>query len=154
MTTELHDDNRNEPPDQIERHGFVDGWRSIFSFTAIVDLPVLLPAILCSVAAGCLQPATAFFFGRFFDTFSGFVVGDFDGQTFMAKSLGSFSALFAVAAATFLLKGTLFSLWLIFGELQARRARELLFASLLDRNIEWYEAQRNGVGTVLMRIQR
>jgi ATP-binding cassette subfamily B (MDR/TAP) protein 1 len=96
----------------------------------------------------------AFFLGKFFDTFGEFATGKFDGETFMTKSFSSFAALFVAAAATFLLKGTLFSLWLVFGELQARRVRELLFASLLDRDIEWYEARTKGVGTLMITIRR
>src|ERR1700742_303774 len=152
MTTERHDDSQNESPNKTAGHGFLGDWRSLFSFTTTSHLPVLVPAILCSIAAGGLQPATAFFFGKFFDSFSGFVAGSFDGQAFMAKSFSSLSALVAIAAATFLLKGALFSLWLLFGEMQAKRVRQLLFATLLDRNIEWYEAQSNGVGTLLIRI--
>ena len=96
----------------------------------------------------------AFFFGKFFEGFSDFASGKIDGNTFMHKSLSSFYALFAIGAATFLLKGSLFSLWLVFGEIQARSVRELLFASLLDREIEWYEARTSGVGPLLTKIQR
>ncbi len=154
MTTPAGDDDSNEAVKETQVHGFLGGWKSLFSFTRSTHLPILLPATLASAAAGGLQPAMALFFGKFFNTFSDFASGNTDGATFMNKSLGTVYALFAIAAATFVLRGTLFSLWLVFGEMQARRVRELLFTSLLERDIEWYEARTTGVGTLLTRLQR
>ncbi|OAL23986.1 hypothetical protein AYO22_06010 [Fonsecaea multimorphosa] len=154
MTTSTPDERQNESNEAPQKHVFFGRWRSIFNFTAKAHLSVLLPAVILSSAAGCLQPAMAFFFGKFFDTFSDFAAGKTDGSTFMERSLGSLYALLGVAAATFFFKGILFSLWLVFGEMQARRIRELLFQSLLDREIEWYEARTTGVGTLLNRFQR
>ncbi|KAJ9606273.1 ATP-dependent permease [Cladophialophora chaetospira] len=151
------DGERDDPIDGTEKkqgHGFLDGWKSLFYFTSTSHLPVLLPAILSSVAAGGLQPAMALFIGRFFDTISDFASGNIDGTAFMNKSLSTFRALFVIAAATFLFKGLLFILWLVFGEMQARTVRELLFESLLERDVEWYETRTSGVGTLLTRLQR
>ncbi|OQU95995.1 hypothetical protein CLAIMM_02139 [Cladophialophora immunda] len=154
MTTTAQDEHQIESNEARQKHGFLGRWRSIFKFTAKAHLFILLPATATSAAAGCLQPAMAFFFGKFFDTFSDFAAGKTDGSTFMDRSLGSLHALLGLAAATFVFKGTLFSLWLVFGEMQARSIRELLFQSLLDREIEWYEARTTGVGTLLTRFQR
>ena len=149
-----HDEDTIEATEQMPEHGLLNRWRSLFSFTERSHLWILIPAALCSVVAGILQPAMAFFFGKFFDTFSKFATGDFDSETFMTKCSSIFAALFVVAATTFLLKGSLFGLWLVFGELQARTVRVLLFASLIGRDIEWFEARTNEVGTLLIRIQR
>ncbi|KIW83100.1 hypothetical protein Z517_02344 [Fonsecaea pedrosoi CBS 271.37] len=154
MTTNAQDEDQTESNEALQKYGFLGRWRSIFRFTATAHLFVLLPAITISAAAGCLQPAMAFFFGQFFDTFSDFAAGKTDGSTFMHRSLRSLYALLGVAGATFFFKGILFSLWLVFGEMQARSIRELLFQSLLDREIEWYEARTIGVGTLLTRFQR
>ena len=153
MTTSVEDDNPNKAVGEELDHGFLDGWKNLFGFTASAHLPVLLPAVLFSAAAGGLQPAMAFFFGKFFDSFSDFASTKIDGATFMNRSLGTIYALFAIAAATFLLRGAFFSLWLVFGEMQARRVRELLFTSLLERDVEWYEARTYGVGILLTRLQ-
>ena len=146
-------EDQTESAEKDQKHGFLKAWRSLFSFTAESHLLVLLPAVSCSVAAAGLQPTMAFFFGKFFDTFSDFAAGTLDGETFISKCRSSVFALLAIGAATLLLKGTLFSLWLVFGELQARRVRELLFTSLLARDIEWYEARTTGVATLLTRFQ-
>jgi ATP-binding cassette subfamily B (MDR/TAP) protein 1 len=151
------DVNCEDPKDSVQNsqgHGFINGWKSLFSFTAKAHLPVLLPAIFLSTAAGTLQPTMAFFFGKFFDSFSDFASGEIEGAVFMDRSLTSFNAMFAIGAATFLFKGALFTLWLVFGEMQARCVRELLFASLLDRDMGWYEARTSGVESLLARIQK
>ncbi|OAP55006.1 hypothetical protein AYL99_10706 [Fonsecaea erecta] len=154
MTTSAQYDRQIESNQASQKHGFFGRPRSIFNFTTKAHLPVLLPALILSAAAGCLQPAMAFFFGQFFDTFSDFAAGKADGSIFMNRSLGSLYALLGVAGATFLFKCILFSLWLVFGEMQARSIRELLFQSLLDREIGWYDARTAGVGTYLTRFQR
>ncbi|KIW71943.1 hypothetical protein PV04_00169 [Phialophora macrospora] len=153
MTTDADGEDPKNSVQKNQGYGFINGWKSLFSFTAKSHLPVLLPAIFMSTAAGTLQPTMAFFFGKFFDSFSDFASGKVDGAIFMSRTLTSFHAMFAIGAATFLFKGALFILWLVFGELQARCVRELLFTSLLDRDMGWYEARTSGVGTLLTRIQ-
>ncbi|KIW94749.1 uncharacterized protein Z519_04726 [Cladophialophora bantiana CBS 173.52] len=154
MTTSAQDEHQTESNEAQQKHGVLGRWKSVFTFTAKAHLPILLGAIIFSAAAGCLQPTMAFFFGKFFDTFSDFAAGKTDGSTFMERSLSSLYVLFGIGGATFVLKGTLFSLWLVFGEMQARSIRELLFQSLLDRGMEWYEARTTGVGTLLSRVRR
>ncbi|ETI26967.1 hypothetical protein G647_10066 [Cladophialophora carrionii CBS 160.54] len=154
MTTDAHDEDPKNSAQTNQGYGMFNGWRSLFSFTEKAHLPVLLAAIFMSTAAGSLQPIMAFFFGKFFDNFTDFASNKIDGATFMNRSLTSFYALFAVGGATFLFKGALFSLWLVFGEMQSRCVRELLFASLLDRDMHWYQARTSGVGTLLAKTQR
>ncbi|EXJ65413.1 hypothetical protein A1O7_01754 [Cladophialophora yegresii CBS 114405] len=154
MTPNPDDDSPKNSVQGSRRHGVLTGWKNLFNFTEKAHLPVLLPAIFMSAVAGGLQPTMAFFFGKFFDNFSDFATSKIDGATFMNRSLTSFYALFAIGGATLLLKGALFSLWLFFGEMQSRYVREPLFASLLDRDMDWYEARTCGVGTLLTKIQR
>jgi hypothetical protein len=154
MTTAERHDIQHSASAGIPRYGFVQGWKAFFHYTKRVHLLVLLPAILLSVVAGGLTPAMAFLFGKFLDNFSDFGSGYVDGTTFMQRAKTSLYPLLGIGGATFLLKGGLFGLWLTFGELQARNIREILFRSLLDRDIEWYEARTTGVGTLLSRFQR
>jgi hypothetical protein len=153
MTGGTRDASQTTYTGQDHEHGILRGWTSVFAFTTKSHLLVLLPAILCSVAAGFLQPSMALAFGLFFNAFSEFAGGKVDSTSFMDRSMRAFLALFMIGAATLLLNGSLFSLWIAFGEFQARRVRGMLFTSLLDRDFEWYEARTNGVGSLLSQIQ-
>lgn len=135
-----------------EKRGHVNNWMSPFFFTRRGHLLVLLPAVFLSSAAGLLQPAMALYFGKFFDVFSEYATDEIDATTFITRALSFIYTLLAIGVATFLCKGSLFSFWLVFGEMQARSIRELLFESLLDRELEWYESRTTGVGTLLARI--
>ncbi|KAK5226426.1 ATP-dependent permease [Exophiala xenobiotica] len=126
--------------------------RSIFAFTKASHLPVFIPGLLLSVAAGLLQPAMAIFFGKFFNAFSSYVSGDIDESTFVDRTSGSIYALLGIGASTLLLKGGVFIFWLNFGELQAQCIRKVLFESLLSRDIEWFDAQTTGMAALLARM--
>ncbi|KAK5209706.1 ATP-dependent permease [Exophiala xenobiotica] len=126
--------------------------RSIFAFTKASHLPVFIPGLLLSAAAGLLQPAMAIFFGKFFNAFSSYASGDIDESTFVDRTSGSIYALLGIGASTLLLKGGVFIFWLNFGELQAQCIRKVLFESLLSRDIEWFDAQTTGMAALLARM--
>ena len=128
-------------------------WTNIFTFTRRAHLSVLLPAALLSAGAGILLPATAVFFGKFFQSFSDYSVGIIEGSALMSQTQSTVSALLTIGACTFVLKGGLFALWLTFGEMQAKCIREELFQTLLEKELEWYESRTTGVGTLLAGLQ-
>ncbi|OBT62446.1 hypothetical protein VE03_08637 [Pseudogymnoascus sp. 23342-1-I1] len=110
-------------------------WKSMFAFTTRGHLAVMVPAWISSITAGVIKPAMAIFMGFIFDDIAEYVAG---------SSLGLGSCL---ANAGF------FGLWLVFGESQAKQARERLFTGLLRREMEWYDLCKDGISPVLIRIQ-
>ena len=46
-----------------------------------------------------------------------------------------------------------FFCWVIFGELQARGARQRLFKALLNRRMEWYDQRKDGMGAMTTKLQ-
>jgi ATP-binding cassette subfamily B (MDR/TAP) protein 1 len=46
-----------------------------------------------------------------------------------------------------------FTLFLTFGELQARSAREKIFNTLLKKDLEWYDTRENGIAAFLPSLQ-
>ena len=58
-----------------------------------------------------------------------------------------------LGAATWVVEGAFFSLWLVFGELQAKSVRQQMFSSMLDKNIEWYDLCEDGIASLLSRIE-
>lgn len=134
-----------------QRHGTEKAAAGIFSFLRATHLPVFICGILLSAAAGLLQPAMAIFFGRFFRAFSDFASNIIDEPTFNRETSSSIYALLGIGLCTFLLKGGVFGCWVCFGELQAKSARRVVFQSLLNRDIEWFDAQSIGMAALLGR---
>ena len=157
MSAEVDDGNYDED-DLISieldgPHRRESGWKALFTFTTGLHLLVLLPGLILSTIAGILEPAVAIFFGKFFDTFSDFGAGQIDGQDLMRKSLVDIYGLIMIGGATWLLKGGYFTIWLVFGELQAKAVRDELFQNLLDKDLSWYESRSVGVASLLSRLQ-
>lgn len=128
-------------------------WKSLFNFSSRQHLPILIVALVLSTAAGITGPALAYFFGKIFDAFSAYGSGAADGDTLMHKVSRDAIALCVLGGTAWLVKGGYFALWMVFGELQAKNARDLLFQNLLEKDFEWYEMRTSGIGALLPRLQ-
>ncbi|KAK5051002.1 hypothetical protein LTR84_003561 [Exophiala bonariae] len=147
-------DPPHPPSDVASSQGHeTKGWRFLFAFTRKAHLLVLLAAILLSLAAGLLLPATIIFLGAVFNSFSEYASGNIEVTTFTEEMRSSTYAFLILGAATILLRGGFFTCWLQFGELQAKCVREDLFRTLLEKDQEWYDLQPTGVETLLSRTQ-
>lgn len=149
--------------DDVERRGSVDirkddqvvraGWKALFSFTTKKHLSTLILAILLAVASGIVIPALAQFLGKFFDLYAKYGAGTINKSEFLGKSRLYAIGLVGLGAGSFLLNGAFYMLWITFGELQARSARERLFRGLLEKELEWYDMRKHGIGALIPRIQ-
>ena len=128
-------------------------WRALFSFTRPAHYFALIPAILLSATAGILQPALAIFFGKFFNSFSDYGSGAISGSQLMQKTLIDVYALLGIGVATWVLKGSYFGIWMVFGELQAKSVRDELFSNLVWKDLAWFDRRASGVGPLLSRLQ-
>lgn len=128
-------------------------WRSLFNFFSRQHLPVLIVALVLSAAAGITGPVQAYFFGKLFDSFSNYGSGAASGDTLMRKVSRDAVSLSVLGGTIWLAKGGYFALWMVFGELQAKNARDLLFQNLLEKDFEWYEMRTSGIGALLPRLQ-
>ena len=154
MGSDTHE-SRHEPA-TLRRDGESardkSSWKGIFAFTKRAHLHALIPAVTFSVAAGLLQPTMAIIFGKFFNNFSEYAAGRINGEILMQNCLANVYALLGLGLCTLLLKGGLFLCWVRFGEMQAKSVQELLFSSLLARDIEWFDIQSQGMPTSLSKI--
>ncbi len=129
------------------------GWRSLFNFTTKKHSVTLLFAIILSIASGIIVPALAIFLGGIFDSFTAFGAGTVSGTLLMKDVSKDAIALVGLGSAGWFLNGGYFMLWLVFGELQAKNVRDKLFDGMLEKDMEWYDMRRNGVGALLPRFQ-
>ncbi|SMY24382.1 unnamed protein product [Zymoseptoria tritici ST99CH_1A5] len=128
-------------------------WRSLFVFTTRSHIPVLSVGVITSIAAGATGPAQTKVIGWLYQGFTDYAQGTIDGDEFMRKELKYVLYLTLIGIVSCILHSVDFAAWLAFGELQAKSARDRLFHGLLDKEIEWYDMRKNGIGAMLPRLQ-
>ncbi|GAB7358522.1 hypothetical protein MBLNU230_g2585t1 [Neophaeotheca triangularis] len=128
-------------------------WKALFFFTTRSHVPLLVGAITTSVIAGLVTPATTLFQGLIFERFSQFAGGAITHEEFVADQKLYIYYLLAISGGAWVIHALDFNLWLAFGELQAKSARDRLFHGLLEKDIEWYDMRKNGIGAQLPRLQ-
>jgi ATP-binding cassette, subfamily B (MDR/TAP), member 1 len=126
---------------------------SIFAFTSEKHLAVLIPALLLMTIAGAIKPAITIFLGRILDELARFGAGSTKGDELLKNVSIWCIALTGLGIATMLVNGGFFSLWLVFGEMQARSVRDKAFLSMLEKEMEWYDLRADDIGSLLVRIQ-
>jgi len=128
-------------------------WRSLFFFTTKSNLPTLITGILFSVIAGAAPPINAWIQGKIFESFSLLGAGQLTGDEVYNGDRKYVLNFVGLAAATWVVNAGEFSCWMTFGELQAKGARDRLFHGLLEKEIEWYDLRKHGIGALLPRLQ-
>ncbi|KAA8901932.1 bile salt export pump [Sphaerosporella brunnea] len=128
-------------------------WRSLFVFTDKRHLVVLTIALLLSVISGLIIPGMSILLGKIFGTFAGFGSGALSSDAFIYEVRKTIAYLALLGCGSWLFNGTFFASWLWFGELQAKAARERLFESLIDQDVEWFDDRANGVSAMLSKSQ-
>lgn len=129
------------------------GWRSLFNFTTRIHLFPLSLAFIFSVASGIIIPVLAVLLGKLFGLFTDFGADKISGSELVKKVSVYGIALVGLGSASGLLNAGYFMIWLIFGELQAKSVRDRLFDGMLEKDMEWYDMRKNGVDTVISRLQ-
>ncbi len=129
-------------------------WSALFNFTTRQHAVPLTLALVFSVISGIVIPAVSIFMGRIFNQFTEFGGGKIGGQELVRKVSVNCIALVAIGTGSWLLNGGYFMFWLVFGELQAKSVRDKLFDGLMQKDMEWYDLRKNGVGALIPRLQR
>ena len=140
---------RQEEDDQVTQAG----WLALFEFTRKSHLIIFLLAISFSVASGLIIPALAIFLGKIFDPFTSFGGGGISGPDLVKRVSTYGIALVGLGSTSGILNALFFGSWLLFGELQAKSARETLFSAMLEKDLEWYDMRKDGVEALIARQQ-
>ncbi|KAL8826729.1 MAG: hypothetical protein Q9170_007293 [Blastenia crenularia] len=128
-------------------------WRSLFAFTSPSHFLSLCLALWFSVASGVVTPVLSYLLGKIFGYFTDFGGGKFGGPELIKKVSKYAIGLTGLGAASGLLHTGFFGFWLVFGELQARSARNSLFAGMLEKDMEWYDMRKDGTEALIQRLQ-
>ncbi|KAL8634217.1 hypothetical protein Q9189_000136 [Teloschistes chrysophthalmus] len=128
-------------------------WRSLFAFTTHSHVLTLCLALSLSLASGVITPVLSYLLGKLFDAFTSFGAGKSDGSELISKVSRYCIGLTALGAASGILHAGYFGFWLVFGELQAKCARDSLFAGMLEKDMEWYDMRKDGTEALIQRLQ-
>lgn len=128
-------------------------WRSLFAFTTRQHAGPMAGAVVSSIFSGLIRPASAIIFGQLFNALTDYGAGAVDAREMLHRVSTWCIALTALGAATWIFEWSFLSLWLVFGELQAKSVRQQTFAGLLEKNVEWYDLREDGIASLLSRIE-
>lgn len=128
-------------------------WRFILHFTLRIHLIPLAVALILTALSGVIIPAVAIILGKAFDTFAQYGSNKITGPDLVEQISWYAVALTVLGFAGGILNGGFFTIWISFGELQAKSAREQLFNEMLEKEIGWYDLRRAGINTLISRLQ-
>lgn len=128
-------------------------WHDLFNYTSKTHSVTLAFALIISVASGLIVPALALFFGKIFNYFTSFGEGQISSLELKQDVSRYACYLVALSCASGLLNACFYMLWMIFGELQAKGARENLFNGMIEKEMEWYDRRTAGISTHSSRLQ-
>ncbi|KAI1432788.1 P-loop containing nucleoside triphosphate hydrolase protein [Xylaria sp. CBS 124048] len=128
-------------------------YRDLFAFTTWRHCWILAMGLVGALLSGALKTAMSILLGKIFAVISQFGAGHLTGTDTMAQ-ISSWCVLLTVVGGGgwFVNFGYMFS-WVAFSELQARSIRNGMFRGLMNKNMEWFDVQENGVASLLVRIQ-
>ncbi|KAL8736318.1 MAG: hypothetical protein Q9181_002496 [Wetmoreana brouardii] len=152
------DANTEEQNDRIRRgtetsQASEARWRSLFAFTSHSHVLPLCLALTLAVASGVVTPVLSYLLGKVFDCFTSFGRGKYTGHELVQKVSRYCIGLTGLGAASGALHTGYFGFWLVFGELQAKCARDSLFAGMLEKDMEWYDLRKDGTEALIQRLQ-
>lgn len=128
-------------------------WGSLFSFTSRQHTLTLTLALVLTVIGGLIKPAVAIFIGKYFEDLASYGASNCDSFELMSRISWWCIGLTILGSISWVVNGSFLSFWMVFGELQARSARQHLFSSMLEKAMEWYDLREDGIGSLLIRIQ-
>ncbi|KAF2486640.1 P-loop containing nucleoside triphosphate hydrolase protein [Neohortaea acidophila] len=128
-------------------------WRALFFFTTRANVPVLVAGALASIISGAVLPAQSFVTGRVFDRLTIYAAGQLTKHDFMQQEKNYVLYLLIISGVSWIALYAELALWVSFGELQAKSARDRLFYGLLKKEIAWYDLRKHGIAALLPRLQ-
>ena len=128
-------------------------WRALFYFTTWNHIGFFSLGLFSAVATGAIIPIQAYIVGQLTQQLANYGTGSETGAGLKSESRKYVIWLVFLGSASWLANGAFFLSWVIFGELQARSARQKLFSSLIEREFEWFDKKKDGIGSLTTRIQ-
>ncbi|KAL1796802.1 hypothetical protein ACET3X_005342 [Alternaria dauci] len=148
--------NRGEiAPQADEEQDYVSrvGWKALFSFTTRKHVPVLVGGIFMASLAALTMPVFAILYGLVSGQYTSYGKGDIDSNQFIGNIAQLCIILAGIGTLNWIANSLYFTFLLVFGELQARSARDRVFDSLLKKDMAWFDMRESGVAAFLPAVQ-
>ncbi|KAF6823669.1 ABC a-pheromone efflux pump [Colletotrichum plurivorum] len=91
--------------------------------------------------------------GQFFQTITDYASGSSRPTETLVQTANWCIIISALGAGAFTSNALLMSTWIVFGEAQARTARQRTFDNLVHQELAWYDGQADGTPSLLIRIE-
>ncbi|KAI1841077.1 hypothetical protein JX266_012735 [Neoarthrinium moseri] len=127
--------------------------RHLFAFASWKDSFPLAAGLVASILCGALKTSLAVFVGKIFGAITEYSGGRLSATDPLSEVSSWCIMIVAVGSAGWLVHFSFMVSWVVFGELQARNIRQKLFHGLLDRDLEWYDNQAEGISSWIVRAQ-
>ncbi|KAF4451515.1 hypothetical protein F53441_5524 [Fusarium austroafricanum] len=128
-------------------------WKQLFLFTRRSHSASLIAALLAAGFLAGFKTVLSIILGKIFDIIAGFGNGSLDGDEALSQISGWAVVLVGMGVGNWMASTAFLALWVIFGELQAHSVRHDIFASLLSKDMAWFDSQSEGISSLLIRIQ-
>ncbi|RGP71611.1 ABC transporter b family member 6 [Fusarium longipes] len=128
-------------------------WKQLFAFTRKSHTGALIAALIAAAFSAAFKTVLAVILGKIFDIIAGFGNGIYDGVEALAQVSDWALVLLGMGIGNWIASTSFLALWVIFGELQAFSVRQDIFASLLSKDMAWFDSQSEGISSLLIRIQ-
>ncbi|KAF5022574.1 hypothetical protein F66182_5407 [Fusarium sp. NRRL 66182] len=128
-------------------------WKQLFLFTRRSHTGALIAALLSAAATAGFKTVLSVILGKVFDVIAGFGDGSLSGNEALAQVSKWSLVLVGLGIGNWFASTAFLACWVIFGELQASSVRSDVFASLLSKDMAWFDAQSEGISSLLTRIQ-
>lgn len=145
---ELQNVNNCQADEEIK-----SSFKSLFTFTMKKHTFNIVICIIFAIVSGVLKPISAIFYGNIFSALTQFGSGNITAQETLHRVSKWCIAISVLGGAVWLFEGLFLCSWMIFGELQARSVREKMFAGMLEKDLEWFDLRKDGIGSLLIRIE-
>lgn len=128
-------------------------WKHLFAFASRDHITTVLLAVVATVASSGLRIFLAVVYGRIFDVIAAFGAGSASSPDALHDISTWCLVLTGMGVGTWISNGLFMSIWIVFGEVQARSIKREVFSSLLEKDMAWYDGQVEGTSSLLTRIE-
>ncbi|KAF4336127.1 STE6-`Full-size` ABC transporter responsible for export of the `a` factor mating pheromon [Fusarium beomiforme] len=128
-------------------------WKQLFLFTRGSHSGALIAALLAAGFSAGFKTVLSVILGKVFDIIADFGNGSLNGNEALSQMGRWALVLVALGVGNWIASTAFLALWVIFGELQASSVRNDIFASLLSKDMAWFDSQTEGISSLLIRIQ-
>ena len=123
-------------------------WISLFALMDSSHLGILFVALALSVITAFIIPGVSILLGSIFDSFARYGTEEYSGEKLVEEVGLAVQKLAGLGFGSWFLSGLFLASWVVFGEVQAKRAREVVFEGFLGRELEWFDKKKNGVAAI------